>query len=164
VESGVAGPVEYVLIGALRRYGSLGALRALRQIRSPLLLVAYEDGDSAVLVPILKCIAFFTRAVRIELADPSFVRVVQSRSGAIASAWHLILASLAGFASLRRAKSDTRSLLAAPVAPLVPPQGKDVLYVNANLWFGIKAGGSVGHIAGVANEMQRGACASPMPP
>ena len=25
------------------------------------------------------------------------------------------------------------------------------MYVNANLWFGLKAGGSVGHVAGVVN-------------
>lgn len=155
IESGVAGSVKYVLIGTLRRHGSLSALRVLRQIQSPLLLVVYEDVDSEVLVPILKCIAFFTRAKRIELADPSFTRIVQSRTGAIASAWHLVLASIAGFASLCRAKSDTRFLLAAPVVPLVPSQGNNVLYLNSNLWFGVKAGGSVGHIAGVANEMQR---------
>jgi glycosyltransferase involved in cell wall biosynthesis len=28
-----------------------------------------------------------------------------------------------------------------------------VLYVNANLWFGLKAGGSVGHVAGVVNSL-----------
>jgi glycosyltransferase involved in cell wall biosynthesis len=30
-----------------------------------------------------------------------------------------------------------------------------VLYLNANLWFGVKAGGSVGHISGVANGLAR---------
>ncbi|HUP33393.1 MAG TPA: glycosyltransferase [Gaiellaceae bacterium] len=30
-----------------------------------------------------------------------------------------------------------------------------LLYVNANLWFGVRAGGSVGHVAGVVNALLR---------
>src|SRR5262249_8484718 len=30
-----------------------------------------------------------------------------------------------------------------------------IAYINANLWFGVKAGGSVGHISGVVNALLR---------
>ncbi|MEZ5850032.1 MAG: glycosyltransferase [Hyphomicrobiaceae bacterium] len=36
--------------------------------------------------------------------------------------------------------------------PEKPAQNR-VLYLNSNLWFGVKAGGSVGHISGVVNGM-----------
>src|SRR5262249_28065624 len=36
--------------------------------------------------------------------------------------------------------------------------GKNVLYLNANLWFGVKAGGSVGHISGVVNAFEKASC------
>lgn len=37
----------------------------------------------------------------------------------------------------------------------VQAETKNVLYLNTNLWFGVKAGGSVGHIAGVVNALAK---------
>lgn len=155
IEREVHGSVRYVLVSSLRRLGLVGALRELRRMRPHLLLVAYEDADSAVLVPILKCIALVTRSSRIELIDPSLVRTPQNRLGAVGSLADLVVASAAGLAAYFRAKRDVRALNRALPAPAVALQGSHVLYVNANLWFGVKAGGSVGHIAGVTNEMHR---------
>ena len=52
--------------------------------------------------------------------------------------------------ALRRARRETAALLQAERLD-TRVESKSLLYLNANLWFGVKAGGSVAHVAGVVN-------------
>jgi glycosyltransferase involved in cell wall biosynthesis len=62
--------------------------------------------------------------------------------------------------NIRAASVCRRELGRLLVEDRVEPRTRDggrVLYLNGNLWFGVKAGGSVGHVAGVANGLVRAA-------
>jgi glycosyltransferase involved in cell wall biosynthesis len=155
IESDVGVPPHYLLVSTLRRLGLLGAARELLRLRPDVLILACEDADSEVLRPLLKAMALATRAARIESLDASLERRRESRLAAVMALVDVALASVASLAAYARARLELRRLLAAEAVPMTARAGGGVLYLNTNLWFGVKAGGSVGHIAGVANEMQR---------
>ncbi|HEX3048121.1 MAG TPA: glycosyltransferase [Bacillota bacterium] len=48
-----------------------------------------------------------------------------------------------------------QSLLAKPLSRVAFGESHRILYLKPNLWYGVKAGGSVGHVAGVVNEFLR---------
>src|SRR5262249_25063548 len=105
--------------------------------------------------PVLECIGAMTRAKSLAVADPALaVEGVTLRSVAWSSL-RLVWATLQCFRARRRAAQEVAQLCDAPLPESKPIQGRDVLYLNTNLWFGVKAGGSVGHIAGVANALQK---------
>ena len=60
----------------------------------------------------------------------------------LASAFQTLIAGFEIMLFLRRQR---HAVAAAPIGR--------ILYINANLWFGVKAGGSVGHISGVINAL-----------
>src|SRR4029079_14478799 len=63
-------------------------------------------------------------------------------------------ASADGIVAARAAGRELAELAAAPRLDVRPRNLTRALYLNMNMWFGIKAGGSVGHNAGVANGFQ----------
>jgi glycosyltransferase involved in cell wall biosynthesis len=126
----------------------------LRSLNPNRMTVAFEDKDSGALSSVLKLLAGVTRARELAVAWPDRDLVPFKRSGLVSEVCGLVLAScksaLAALATLRD--------LDTPFAPVSTgavggtPTHK-ALYLNANLWFGVKAGGSVGHISGVANAL-----------
>lgn len=147
---------EYVQLTALRRLGFPDLVRRLRAFAPARLYLPLEDQDAAAMRPILECVASFTRAARIEIVDPDlrFHRVERGR--AVLRLLDLAAATADGELARRQAVREVRELARVDRTPLRAIRGRDVAYLNANLWFGVKAGGSVGHIAGVANALQRG--------
>jgi glycosyltransferase involved in cell wall biosynthesis len=65
----------------------------------------------------------------------------------------LARATAEGELASRTARRELRALLDAPRLELPFGDARAVLYLNANLWFGLKAGGSVAHVAGVVNGL-----------
>jgi glycosyltransferase involved in cell wall biosynthesis len=55
----------------------------------------------------------------------------------------------------RRIASRVTTLAAAPRAAAPLDVGGSPVYLRTDLWFGFRAGGSVGHVAGVVNELGR---------
>jgi glycosyltransferase involved in cell wall biosynthesis len=138
-----------------QKLGVAAMLRAVRAVECDLLAIPLEEPQSRGLLPTLQLLACFTRARRFEVADGELHRVPFSKSSmfriapqfvqaCVAGAW----AALACYWQLRRLRARGK-----PAAPTNSP--RNVLYINANLWFGVKAGGSVGHIAGVINAFRR---------
>ena len=65
----------------------------------------------------------------------------------------LVRASADGQLAAWRARRELAVLAGASPIELAFEPPRRVLYVNPNLWFGLKVGGSVGHIAGVLNGL-----------
>lgn len=143
---------EYVDLGRLRDGSILRMLPKLWRIAPDRLVVALEDPTSFALLPILKIIAAMTRARGLSVVNHKFEFERFGRLSVVGSFFALVGASLAGQFHLRSATSAARRLLSRP-RPSVAIGDGGVLYLNANLWFGVKAGGSVGHISGVANGL-----------
>jgi len=100
-------------------------------------------------------LATLTDAHRIEVIHPDLRREPVSRWQIGSFAASLASASVASLTAARQCEAELKRLLNEPRISAVASPSKDVLYVNANMWFGIKAGGSVGHVAGVANGLSR---------
>lgn len=146
---------EQLTLGELRQHGSIRLLLAVQRIRPTILLLPLEDENSLAILPIVKLLAGFTRAGKIQVIQPNMEFQEVSRLSIAVDVIRFCMASLACLASAALAWIELRLMLNklridAPIAE----QGRRVLYLKTNLWFGIKAGGSVGHIAGVVNALR----------
>jgi len=149
-------PRAFLTVPELRRLPPGRLLRTLRSGRGERCLLAVEDASSFGLVPVLETVGAVVGASALELVHPdlSAERIPRLRAApALAS---LAAASLDG----RRALSASRRTLAElsasdRLAVTAPRPLERLLFLNPNLWFGLKAGGSVGHVAGVVNGFAR---------
>jgi glycosyltransferase involved in cell wall biosynthesis len=155
LDDAAAEPVEVHVLPELRRLG-LGGLAARLFSLDGRCFLAVEDPGSEPLLPVVEVLAALTRARQIEVmrADGTLARV--SRLDAARSLAGVAAASLDAQRALRAAGREAVGLLAAPRVALRVSPGS-VLYLNANLWFGLKVGGSIAHVAGVVNGfLERG--------
>jgi glycosyltransferase involved in cell wall biosynthesis len=153
LQGALGGAVDFVSLGQLRAMPVMQMLAHLRTLRPDRLTLAFEDADSGALAPVLKVLAGLTRAGTLAVASGDaplqpFTRF--SLIGELAGMARASCESLAAVAAARRELVGSGAQ-AGSSAPL--RQAQRALYLNANLWFGVKAGGSVGHISGVANAL-----------
>lgn len=139
----------------LRSLGMRGALRELRRLTPARLIVPLEDESAQHLLPVMQILAAASRAGALFVATPEcqlepfsrwsvVPRMVQFAFAAALNAVEAMIANLRLMWLRRRRR-----------VPYADTQLHRVLYINANLWFGVKAGGSIGHVAGVINALLR---------
>lgn len=151
-ESMVGGAPHYLSIADLRRMPIPALIRKMRAMRGARVLIPMEDVNGLTLLPVLQCFAAISTADSIEIIYPDARRERFSRWWIVRSVKHIVLASIASALSALACRAELGKLKRqAPVATSV--RAGSVLYLKTNLWFGIKAGGSVGHIAGVVNAL-----------
>lgn len=145
-----------VTAAQLRTQNVFGLLRLLWGMRGDPIALPIEESNSTVLLPVLKLLAACTRSRSICVVHPDLSRETVSRWRIAWDMVGFIGASAICLWEALRAKRELVQLLARNRIPMPAlPAGGAVLYLKTNLWFGIKAGGSVGHIAGVVNGLQR---------
>lgn len=148
---------DYLLLSQLRAQSTKLFLQSLRQM-SGHLIVAIEDPQSHVLLPILVLICHVTRAKKISVMYPDFSLRTHSRIDFLKTALRFTLASMSSSFQCIKTRVEVNKLLSAQPLNEIASNASRILYVNANLWFGVKAGGSVGHVAGVVNGFSRQHC------
>lgn len=126
----------------------VGYLRSLRVER---VFLPIEQTQDELLLPVLKMLAALIRSKRVEVVNANLVTTSVSMANIASSLGNLGAASVIAYRCMRRASRDVEGLLAEPRINVEPAHEPSVLYLNPNLWFGLKAGGSVGHVSGVAN-------------
>jgi glycosyltransferase involved in cell wall biosynthesis len=151
------GPVhEWLVLQDLRRMPVGRLIRKLRTLSARCLFVTSEGHSDPGIVSLLCCMAGVSNSAAIAVIGPELVPRRVSLIQFLRNSFLIFGASVLGFLSLVRSTGKFRSLLSLersrPVNRVRPP-GR-ILYVKANLWFGVKAGGSVGHVAGVVNSFQ----------
>lgn len=147
------GRFEYLTISELRTLSPGAMVRKLFSLRGAELRIAIEDEASRALLPILSLLASMTRTRNLIIVDENQVSRTLGRLQAIAGALQLARASLWAAISMSRGQRLMRCLLDSPRIDAPIGAGGRVAYLNCNLWFGVKAGGSVGHISGVVNAL-----------
>jgi glycosyltransferase involved in cell wall biosynthesis len=146
-----------VSIAQLRTEGLLEFVKKILRIRAERIVIPFEDQHSAALSPILKLLAACTRCPMILVVHPDgqveSVRRVQLLDEFFRLAFASIVSIISAIKSAiwlfwlsSRSRVDVDTRVSAAT---------DIVYLKTNLWFGVKAGGSVGHIAGVVNELSR---------
>ncbi len=145
---------RYLSLPDLRRTGPATLLRTLRTL-GPHVVLPVEDESALVLLPVLEILAMVSNARTIEVIEPGLVRRAVTRRQAgralFALGWATLLCRLA----IRRTRAELARLLAEPRATSRPNGHRRIVFANGNLWFGVKTGGSIGHIAGVVNSLAR---------
>jgi glycosyltransferase involved in cell wall biosynthesis len=145
----------YISMWELRTLPLPRIWKHLRSIKADRLLIPLEDENARAVLPFLKIIAGISSARQIEVLDSQQKPVLSGRAGLIRDVLAIGHATVASRVAALAASREMSALMKLPRIPAIHRTSKRVLYVNANLWFGVKAGGSVGHIAGIINTLSR---------
>jgi glycosyltransferase involved in cell wall biosynthesis len=151
LEEAEGGELDYLSIPQLRRLGVRGLLSTLRPMRGRRCLIALEDIGSQSILPLLEGIAAVALPASIEVVHNDLRRERVSRAQIGRTAWRVGRASLHGQLARRSAARRLEELLAEPRLDVRLGASRRAVSINANLWFGVKAGGSLAHTGGVAN-------------
>ena len=155
LEQTLRGSLQYLSLPELRQLPFRELLQTLRGIRTERLYLPLEDDSMLALLPSLEILASATRARTIVVVYPDLHCKTLKRWRAALSLVSFVMASLGAVFELRRCRRESSQLLSLPRIAATPPVKERVLYLKTNLMLGVKAGGSVGHVAGVVNELSR---------
>jgi len=147
---------EFMDLASLRRRGLSGTLRALRSCRPAIVTVTGDTGDIAVFGDVLSLMALAVSSPCRWYAPSGGTPVLLRRRRFPVLLGRTFLGIALGFAAALACAVRLRRLCAAgrderPAGS----QGSRCLYLKPALSFGRLVGGSVGHIAGVANALSR---------
>jgi glycosyltransferase involved in cell wall biosynthesis len=147
------GPLRVTTLRDLRTLGATGIVRQLRSVHADVGLLLHDAGAGP-MVPALHALLALTRCPRLEAVDEAGVRRTITRRGGVAALGRVATATVRGLAIAWLCARELRALerMAAPGAPA---DVRRIAVLRTNLWFGLKAGGSVGHFAGVVNALAR---------
>ena len=145
--------LETLNVSSLRRLPPLQLLRTLRSHRGQPFALLVEDDSSEAILPVLILVAVGAGASRITVVHGDGSTAAVRGRDAVRATLSLGRATLSARLAARRAHSETATLSAEPRGRRRLSNASGAIYVNANLWFGLRAGGSVGHVAGVVNAL-----------
>jgi len=151
------GSVVFMDLASLRRGGIVGTLRTLRSFRPSCVIVTGEESDLAVFRDLLSLIALAIRSPVRWYAPRDSAPIPLTWRNTPLALGRIVIGITAGFAALganlmrlRRISGESRHELREKGGNL-----DRCLYLRSALNFGALVGGSVGHVAGVANALQR---------
>jgi len=154
-----AGPelssVTYLTLSQLRAMGLRPMLRFLRTLNAERIVLAMGDEEEAPLQPYLQILVSLALAGIIEKVGPDLRRSHYARWQTIPAVGRIGLASIDGALAVLRSTSELQQLSDEPRLSAGRMRGKRIIYVKGTSAFGVLAGGSVGHTAGVVNGFVR---------
>ena len=130
----------------------LGTFKALASLRKMPLLLASEDPSAEAMTNLLITLAGVFGRGPLRLFDHQLTEYRPSRWWVLRGLWRIAVDTLVGHGLNRRHLSELARLQGV-WGPLAWAGGRRAAYLKSNLWFGVKAGGSVGHVAGVINGL-----------
>jgi glycosyltransferase involved in cell wall biosynthesis len=151
IEQSIGSGVDFVTVGHLRNLGPLRFYHAAKHLRASQLFVAAEDDSAkAIVAPLLVLSALSgSRTIGVIWSDGTIEPISRSQlAKLLASVTRDQFTSRLAYWRTRWATKKVAPMRAASSSSdeSVP---KRVLYMDANLSFGLVAGGSVGHTKGV---------------
>ncbi|MCR9191742.1 MAG: glycosyltransferase family 4 protein [Gammaproteobacteria bacterium] len=153
IEQHLDDPLEYLLLSELRKKPLLVLWKFLRACQSEKIFIPLESQGSQILLPILQLIAKIPRSKQAWIISPDLKFQEITLRYMIRSCYGLFKNTLFINLFYWRHRREPRTLLKQSLSQYSPRDSNQILYLNTNLWFGVKAGGSVGHIAGVINGL-----------
>jgi len=154
LEQAVGAKPEYLSVPQLRRLGLRGLLSTLARLRGGRCIIPLEDPSSESILPFLQGVAAAALPASIEIVHPDLRHEHVSRLQFLGMTVGLGRASIHGLRSRRAATARLAMLVRAPRIEAAPGSGRRIVSLNGNLWFGVKAGGSLAHTAGVASGFE----------
>lgn len=145
---------SYHPIGKIRNLGLRGLWSYMRALRGDRLIIAIENDNSRPLLGPLRIVAMATRMRRVTVVFPDLTIEPMPRWMILVILWKLGLEQVRSRGALRRVlrranfPSSPRNR-----APMVTPVRGQGIFLDANLSFGLSAGGALGHIKGVLDGL-----------
>ena len=152
-EEAIGQTPDYLAVSQLRRAGLGSLARELLQYRGAAAFIPLEDESSRAIEPLLAGLALAAAPRSIEVVDGDVRRRRLPRTRVATLLGKVATASIDGAREVRRSERELAQLLRTSQSVVEYTPTRRVMYLNANLWFGVKAGGSVGHMAGVINAL-----------
>jgi glycosyltransferase involved in cell wall biosynthesis len=146
----------YLSLTELRQLSPMKAVARLRTMGDGCLVIPIEDQGSRAILPVLKAVAAMSNARAVEVRDHNLHAERVSRWGLVSGLASLVSASAVSARDALFCNRELSQLLSASRIQASVGSASAALYLNANLWFGVKAGGSIGHVAGVVNALSDG--------
>lgn len=151
----VAGENSFFLtLSKLKEQGLFGILKMAFTHRFENLYIAYEDESTRVILPTLKMIGAFFKAQNLYVIDSEGRAEEYTRMQCLSYFFAMVGINLKARYLLLNAWLQLLRLNWTPRVSVRWKKGT-IAYLKSNLWFGVKAGGSVGHIAGIVNGFLR---------
>ena len=143
-------------LNELRLLPVASMISRMRSVRVDVLTVVLQEESERAVLPLMLTLAAVARASRIEVNDLASGTVTRvSRFRAALGSLGTLRATIAGQYTIKRLRWVASRLLKCAPQTFERVTSKKALYLKSNLMLGAKAGGSIGHIAGVANELVR---------
>ena len=155
LEAALGSKLEVAILSEMRAAGVVQVLRRLLQVRYERGLVLLEDDSSQPIAPVLRFLLSLSRCQQLSTAMPDASIVPFGRTKGIVDGARLVAGSISGAFAALRAAIELAWLRRQPRQHARVGRIRRIAYLKTNLWFGLKAGGSVGHVAGVANALAR---------
>jgi glycosyltransferase involved in cell wall biosynthesis len=155
IEASTGRAVDVTVLSEMRSAGVVGVLRALIGVRRPQALVLVEDESGEPVIPVLRFLVSMSRCRQLAIAMPDAAIAPFGRTTGILDGLRIMAGSLSGALAAARAAIELAWLRRQPRQRVRGGPIRRIAYLKTNLWFGLKAGGSVGHVAGVANALAR---------
>ena len=155
LQARLQGDVDFMPLAKVRPKGNVAALRFLRKQRTDAAYAAFEEPQEMIMLPIIVLLARLIRAPQRFVIRPdhsieklSTMDVARALFSAIAGSFAALKSGIVAALEL--------SMLERTPNPAPPTKvSSKVVYLNTNVNLGVKAGGSLGHIAGVVNDLHR---------
>jgi glycosyltransferase involved in cell wall biosynthesis len=150
------GEILYLPISTQKTKGMLGLIRYLVDLSARVTIIVIETPEDQIYFPVLALLSLLINARDTYLLTGNSTRVRLSKFGLVQSSIMLLLSHLHSFKAFLIARVQIRSLEKEPRPTFsLPIHFSRFAYLNTNLMVGVKAGGSLGHISGVVNEITR---------
>lgn len=139
-------------LGQLRSLGILKILLHLRKLECERLFIAISDFNYQPLLPIILLLSLLIPSSQVFLIDfKSTIRRILKIKILIFEPFKLLLGSVIGIFNLFRISFHALYYSVVKRQESHGNLGKNIMYLKTNLWLGVQAGGSIGHVAGVVN-------------
>jgi glycosyltransferase involved in cell wall biosynthesis len=155
IEPQMEGSVEYMPMAAVKPKGPIAALRFLARQRTEAVYIAFEGTQEMITAPIICILSFIIRAPRRFMIGPDGTTSSLGALDLVKAVLNVIVGSVAAVKSGIVASIELSLLQRSSNAPPPTVKTSRVVYLSTNVSLAVKAGGSLGHIAGVVNDLHR---------
>lgn len=153
VEGRLGGRLEVAILSEMRQAVLPTLFWRLTRVRNEAGYVLIEDPASTSLISVLRFLLSLTRCRRLAVLGPDGTAVPFKRAVAFAELLKLLYGTMRGGLAALICWTELVKLSRKTPARFCLRDLKNITYLKTNLWFGVKAGGSVGHVAGVVNAL-----------
>ncbi len=126
-----------------------------RELNATEMIIPVEDKSIEGILPVLVFFAGISGCKKIRIANAQLKFTKVGYGSILAAGFKIFSSSIFSIIERYKSRSEIKKLSKLNYSTFTEAKFKNALYLNANMWFGVKAGGSIGHIAGVANALEK---------